>query len=270
MKNFRLSTIINELFKVLIIFLFCYIWTLKFINNRIWAIFATCIISLIIYGLFYCFSTRKNKKAKLKKAELEKINDITNTFIFSSDIENLNFFYKLANLRHTAIKKGKHIFITHEDGNVVLYPFFTYRNFNSDDLIMLYTKLNKTNLKRIVICTNTVDDSAIKLSERLPEDIRILNSKDTYINLLKEYNLFPEIKHGLKNVNKTTYKDLLEIGLNKKRTKGYFLASIFVLTSSFFVRYNIYYIVISSILLILAFVSFLNPKYNKPASPDIL
>ena len=92
----------------------------------------------------------------------------------------------------------------------------------------------------------------------------------TYFKLLKVYDFYPEKVIELKQSQKITINDLLAYSLNKKRTKGYFLASCIMLFSSFLVKYNLYYIIFSTLLLILSLISFINPKFNKKISENIL
>lgn len=270
MKNLKLSIIFNEAFKLFIIFLISYIWCLRIIKKRVYAIILAIAISIGAYLLINFFIKRKNKKSAIKSAEQEKVKQYTSALIFNTTSQNVNFFYDLASTRHKAEKRPDFVKILHPDGNVLLFPIFKFASLTSDDVIAIYNKTKRQKTKRIVICTNTVDQSVYKLCEILDKKICLLDYSETYSKLLKEYNLYPEIKEQSKKLNKTSYKDILTRSLNKSKAKGYFVSSLCLLFSSFFVRYSIYYIIVSTLLLVLSLISFFNPKYNKPISEEIL
>ena len=100
--------------------------------------------------------------------------------------------------------------------------------------------------------------------------IILLNSKDCFLKLIKKYNYFPK---NLKNLNlqeKLKFKEFLKLSLSRKNAKGYFINSLILLFSSFIVRLNIYYVIMSSILLLLALISFFLPQKNYKLEDDIL
>lgn len=214
-------------------------------------------------------SSKKQKKYAIKQEEQSKIQEYINSFIFSEDSFNVNFFYNLAKTKHNAVKKSKFVVIEHPDSRIILYPHFTYKTFCIDDVINIINKVKTLNTKRIVICTNKYDTNVPSFIKKLPIEIYILDGTDTYYELLKKYNCFPQ-PTKLEQENKITLKELASFALNKKRTKGYFISSIFLLFSSFFVPFKLYYIIISTILLILALVSFINPKFNKKTNIELL
>ena len=76
----------------------------------------------------------------------------------------------------------------------------------------------------------------------------------------KKYNFFPNQLVELNQSAKLKFKEFLTLAINKKRSKGYFFASIVLLLSSFLFRMNLYYIISSSVLLVLCLISFLIPQ----------
>ena len=195
--------------------------------------------------------------------ERQKIDGYIKTFIFNDDLYSVNFFYKLASKRHNASKTRRFVTITHPDSKIILFPFFLYRAFDADDLIFIYNNMKSQNFNKLIICTNKITPDAVKLCKKINNNIILLDGEQTYLKLLLEYNYFPEITQNFDEVEKLSYKDLLAYIFNKKRTKGYFFSSLILLVSSFIVSYNIFYVVMSSLLLILALISFINPKFNK-------
>lgn len=270
-NKINIFTIISVLARAFLEFLVAFVWIRYFVKD-----FATALISSLLFVILVevCLVfIRKNKQKKngSKKELQKKIDDITLTFLFSDDNENLKFFHKLACLKHKATKKSKYIVVENPNKKIVLIPFYTYKNFSCDNLLYCINTTKKENPAKVVITTGGVDQDVYKLAKHFQDfEIIILDKTDTFNKLLKFYDCFPEINTKLENETKPTKQEILSMSLNRKRSKGYFLASFVLLLSSFIVRKNIYYLIFSSLLLVLALVSYFNPRFNKVAPNNIL
>ena len=60
----------------------------------------------------------------------------------------------------------------------------------------------------------------------------------------------------------TTIKQILSTACKKEKAKSYFLSGLFFGIGSLFIRYNIYYMVMSTLLFLLALYALCNKKYN--------
>lgn len=265
MKTF--NKIISKIFRLFLIFIISLIWCRYFIENLALALALTIIFTLILDTLITLIFYNKNKKLNLKNSEIEKAQNYCNKFIFSNSSYTINFFYNLVTKRYKAKKFSKYIIIEHKESKVMLFPFYKYEDFNIQDLILTYNTAKKLNMAKLVVCTNTINNNVLKVIEKLDIKIIVLDKFQTYEKLFKEYNYYPQ-EFIIKNT-KNTFKYLMEYSLNKKRTKGYFIASLILLFSSFIVKYNIYYLISSSLLLILSLFSFINPKFNKVNTENI-
>lgn len=269
MKKINLFNTFDCFFRILIVFLTIFVWVRYYFSSLFLSLVLTLILTTIFEVFYRLFCGKKNKK---KQAETEQKNDIlafTNSFVFESDSSVVDFFFNLAKTKHNAIKKSKFVQIEHTSSRVILYPYFMYRDFLCDDLIFVYNKVKSLHPTRLVICTNNIDNSALKLCEKLPMKIYILDYRQTYFELMKKYNFFPQ-KTKLEQAKKQTIKDLLCYALNKKRTKAYFFASVLMLLCSFIVPYKLYYTIMSSLLFVLSFVSYTNPTFNKKLKINLL
>ena len=262
-KRINIFKIFNAIARIFLEFLIAFVWIRYFVQEFIISLISSILAAIIIEILLVLFKKRKENKHSSTKETEEKINSISQSFLFSDDKENIDFFYKLAKEKHQAKKMSKYILINNPNSTVALIPFFTYNPFSCDNLIYCYNLVKPTQPTKIVICANLIDQNAIKLIKNFQNvNIVILDKRETYFKLLVPYNIFPNIKK-FSPPSKPTAKDLLAYSLNKKRSKGYFFASIILLISSFMVRNNIYYVIMSSLLLVLSLISFSNPKFNK-------
>ena len=269
--KFSISSIFSMLFRISLIFLICFIWARYYIEKLYLAIIVSALATIMIDVFIKIVSTKHQTTLSIKKKELEKIEECKNSFLFGEEKQTLDFYYKLAKKKHEAVKKKEYVLVENVNGEkIVLFPFYTYRKFTIDDLIVCINKIKNIGVTKLVICTNEYETAVSKFADKMSLKILILNCEQTYFKLLKVYDFYPEKVIELKQSQKNTIKDLLAYSLNKKRTKGYFLASCIMLFSSFLVKYNLYYIIFSTLLLILSLISFINPKFNKKISENIL
>lgn len=268
MKKFIVFEIVSIFFRLLLIFLISFIWLRYITRDFKLSVAVSIFLTLAIDFTIKFFGDKKKRKGIARQKEKLEIESYINSFIFNDDAYSVNFFHQLASKRHSAIKNRRFVTITHPDSKIILFPFFLYRPFDADDLIFVYNNLKSQNFSKLIICTNKINSDVFKLCKKINSNIILLDGEQTYIKLLLEYNCYPDKCLQTEDLNKFTWNDLLTYALNKKRTKGYFFSSLILLFSSFLVSYNIYYVVMSSLLLILALISFTNPRFNKINSEE--
>lgn len=264
----------NIVIRISIIFLICLIWIRYFIDDLWLSILYTALLTISIEFILHFLLVRKNSKKKLKLEEEKLAEQISTTFIFSQK-NAINYFYKLSKINYKAKKYTKYILITskNEENNnkTILFPIYSYSPILPQTLIDTLDKIKTQNAEKLIICGYKIDNSTYKLAQKIKEiKIILLNSKDCFLKLIKKYNYFPE---NLKNLNlqeKLKFKEFLKLSLSRKNAKGYFITSLILLFSSFIVRLNIYYVIMSSILLLLALISFFLPQKNYKLEDDIL
>ena len=253
----KLRFIVQFSIRFFMFFLLSFIW-LRFLIKPI---ILTIVISTLT-ALFFEFSLniiylKKNNNKKLKLKEKE---DAENMFL-SLSITNkfVDFFNKLASTRHNTEKKLNYIVVKHKDYNVILYPFIFFKTLEPDDINKIILDLKNENYKKLVICCNESSKNTDKHIKNFEFEIVILDKYETYLSLYKFYNYFPEITLSYKPIKKEGFKDLLALSFNRSRTKGYLFSAIVLLFSSFFIKFNLYYSIFSSLLIIFAFISLFNP-----------
>lgn len=269
MKRFNLYNIIDIFFKTILIFLLTFVWIRYFVKNLVLAIFLSIFITILIEIFSHFVKLKINTQKQVSINEKNKIEEITNSLIYSPTNKVINYFFNLAKSKHNATKKTKYIEVNYENCNIILYPIFKLDELSPQNIIDIYNSIKTKNVKRIIVCANTYSIKARNIISSLNKEIVLLDSKQTYFELIKKYGIYPEIIE-FKSRGKHTFSELVSYALNKKRTKGYFYSSLLILFCSFFVPYSLYYVIMSSILLVLAFASFSNPTYNKPKNIKLL
>lgn len=270
MKKISLFIIVDNMFKLLLLFLLNLIWCTYFIKSAPISICVSLALAIAIILISNKISDKKMGK-KIKSLKLEqRMLDICNTFIYMQNTDILDFFRRLVLSKHSCEIVDNYIIIQTSSKPICLYPMFRCVSLSADDVLDIYKKIKKLNLKRLVILTNSVSNEANIQISNFNFETLILDYKQTYYELLNKYEFYPEITIKSKTKAKSTFKQLLAISLNKKKTKGYLLSAIFIFFASFFVKFRIYYLIVSSMLIILAILSFSNHNFNKVEQKQLL
>lgn len=264
----------NLLFRIILIFLICFVWARYFISDLTLALVYTAILTAAIELLFHIFTQKKERKFSLKKEEQKLSEKISSNFILSPE-SAVEFFFELGKINYHATKHTKFVVLErkeeesktkhNEKEKTVIYPLYSFSPLSAQNLIEILKAVRKINATKIVVCANKVSSEAISATKKIPNvKFILLDSNGVFLKLIKKNNFYPK---DLKEINveaKPSFKDFVKAAFSKKRAKGYLLASFVMLFSSFIVRTNIYYVVFSSILLIFSFISFfLSPRNIK-------
>lgn len=255
----KLLKILQQILLFIISFFIVYIWT-SYSKLKI----TLCLIISSFSSLIFCIlTTRLKKKNNIKESLKQKEKeDADNIFLSLCTNKNyLDFFLQLVSTRHKNIEKHKnYIFI--KDSQKILYPFISMDNPTENDINFIFKETKKKGKFSIIILCNNYSKEILKYANLIFEDVNILNKYEAYNFIYKEYDFFPPITITNKET-KLTIKDLISFAFNKQRTKGFLLSAIILLLSSLFIKINIYYCIVSTLLLLFALLSYINPIFNK-------
>ena len=147
---------------------------------------------------------------------------------------------------------------------------YDVKKITQDNIIACLKSVKKYNLTKIVILCNSYEANVVNLINSYNVKTLILNSTQTYNEILVKYNTYPEFNSNLKLTEKITLSFILKNAISKKKFKTYFLGGLFLLLASIFVVYNVYYIIFSSIMFLLSILSLFSDKIYKKSSNEIL
>lgn len=269
MKKIYLYYFFDVFFRCVIVFLLSFIWIRYFTPSLFLSVILSITMTSVIEIGVQIVKRRYHKRQKISHDERQKIENMTNYFVFSSKAKVIDFFFSLAKSKHMTIRKTSYILVGKNVQKVALFPCFLINDLSEQNVIDIFLKVEKENIKKLVICTKSVSIQALNLAKKLPLETVILSGDETYFELVKKYNVFPPTIQ-LKIQKKYTFPDFVSSLLNKSRTKGYFYLAIVMLFGSFFSTYKIYYLIMSTFLLVLSFVSFSNVKFNPKKKREIL
>lgn len=257
----KLLFVLQILLKLSLVFLIAFIW-LRFFLDSIWLSLVIAVGITILFEIAHRYFQKKSKtREDLKIKEKE---DADNMFLsLITDNKYMKFYEEMLKTRHNNIvSKKSFIVVNKEDEKTLLYPYLKLKVLKPENLVEILKEIKSTKANKITILCYEYDKDTLAFLKNFKEEIILIDRFESY-SLYKEYDFYPEITQEYKKEARLSFKDLLGFAFNRSRTKGYLLSSIILFITSFFVKINVYYCIISSLLLFFALVSYINPKYNK-------
>ena len=261
MNKSTFSFIIDFVFYSLIIFAVSYIWLRLYIHNNTLILVISLIITLFISSILCLVLKNKISKNKLTKKEEKIKKQILNSLLVMNNNEINNFLTQVFN---NNVKKYKDfLVILNEEKTVIFYNF----SFLETDINFILNSLKtseKLEIFNVNIISNLFNKDCNKFVKNIKNfNIKLINFNDFYFKCLKEQNILPNSKIKYEEKTKYSIKELLSIAFNKTKTKSYVLTGLIFLVSSLFLRYNIYYIIFTTLMFSFAMFSYFNKRFNK-------
>lgn len=265
MEKSKLSFLLDFLFKATLIFFISFIWLRLYIHNNTLILVLSIMITLFLSFLISIFLRKKITKINLSKKEIKEKKEYLNQLNFSTKKDNSNFLASF--FREETLTKTKEYFIFIKEEKVSVFNDFSFKTTSIDFLIDCIKECNKKNINKIIIFASTIDKDCFSFIKNLKNiKIKLIDYNNFYINYMKKHNIFPDIKIKYEEKTKYSFKELLNIAFSKKKTKGYVITGFIFLVSSLFLRYNIYYIIFTTIMFVFALFSYFNKPFNKNSS----
>lgn len=260
MKNFRLGEIVDFVFINLVMFLIFFVWAKYLTRNLVKGLIISFLCLLLFNLIRSFFIIKKKNKIKISKSLEQDIEQYMLSLLANTQEENLKFFYNIFLSKDSLVKlnKKKKIIILNE--TEIVCPLFNNKNLQIEDALKVLNKINKTTQKVSFLCANC-DYKDKSFLERLKgKQVKVYEKNEVFLNFLKPYGCYPKINFEYKENSRLKFKELISISFNRKRTKGYLLSGIFIFFCSFIVKYNFYYVFVSSFLFLFSVLCFMNKR----------
>lgn len=248
----KFSIISNSIFKYFIIFAISFLWLNFYSQNLLVVALISIIIAIVVGQLIYLISKHKKNLINLSIKEKEKMKYSSTQLLLASEKEICTFFHIILKTnRDCQISKSKDYI---EWDNHVFIPFYEKETLLNDDIRKIFKKHN--NVKNIIIACIDCDEKAYTLANKIKQTtFTILNEQQTF-NLFKKYNFYPDFNIELNKKEKFKYSNLKTVAFKKANAKHYFFSGILILITSFFIRYNIYYLIFATLLFVFSGISY--------------
>ena len=257
------NLVVSKTFRILLIFLLVFIWIRFYQNNLLLSVLYSAILAIICDLCLEFLLRKKQTKDLLKKEEILDAKNYAYHFLLNDKSVSLAFFEKILNKHFAIHKKSNYLWWDSENEVTVFYPCFNTDVVKIRDVISIYNSIKGIpSPTKIIICATIFDQSTVTFAKSSPINFLLFDQFDTYEKLMKPNNLFPSNTQKLEEKKQSNWQNIAEYAFNRKRTKTWLFSGLLLIFSSLFVRVSIYYLIISSILIIFAIISFTNTKYN--------
>jgi len=247
-KTTKLSKISNIIFAIFATSIITFIWINFYLRNIKLSMIYSLIFSLIIISIIYLIKYFTQKK-NIKVLNIEKNkSELKFKLQFSKRKLVNNYILDLLKFNHAEQLSSNH-FYNHKTNQDI----FIYLNDNINSEIY-----NDSLSYNIIIITLDNTNFQNEINEYT---IEIINFNKLY-DLSIQNNIYPNFNITKAKPTKYKLNNILENVLTKHKSKKLFLIGITILISSLFTKYNIYYIIMSTILMLLSVYARFNKKYN--------
>lgn len=262
MDRSKVSFIFDFIFKSLLIFFITFIWLRLYIHNNNLIIILSIIITLLLSFISSFFLRKKFNKIKLTKKEQKEKQEYLNQLNFSNSNKITDFLLNF--YQNEKIQKHKDCFVIDKDEKIIVFNNFNIQNCDINFLIECVKKSEKLNINKILVFASFFNKDCFSFIKNIQNfKIKLVDYENFYLNFMKKENIFPTITIKYEEKNRYTFKELISIAFNKKKTKGYIITGLIFLISSIFLRYNIYYIIFTTVMFIFALISYFNKPFNQ-------
>lgn len=264
MTTKKLSKILDTLFITIISFLISLVWLRYYFKNLTLSLILSLLITIIVTNIYIVIKFRKNKKITNKKLQKQTIEDFNNYLIFASENEKSETLLNILKKKNNVEIINDNFIISNENSKTFLHCNYSFQKISIDNIINLYKKAKQNNCNKLVIISIYFEKECYGIINKIKDiKIKLVDSNTFYNEVVidSEFTLPNYIEK--KEINKISIKDFFNMIFTKKKAKHYFFSSIIILLSSFIVPYNIYYIIIFTILITLTILSYVYPSFNK-------
>ena len=257
--------VLKWLIKFALVFMIFFIWLRYAFDSDLQAALISLPCGMIVIALINLLTRNKKETISLKIKEEQEARSMFDNLIQN---KNYDFFFQLAKTRHKNVKKNRiYTIIENEEGKIMIYPYLKMKALDKDCALSIYISANKQKIAKVIICAQTIEKDVENFCKNLSIDIVLLDQYDCYQYLFKEYDFFPQQTHTPSSSSK--FKQILGYAFNRSRAKGYAISAMLLLAISFFIRQNLYYCIVATILLLFALLSTLQSSNIKKFEKDL-
>lgn len=269
MQKHYLSKIIDNIFLIVSVFLLSFLWIRFYSHNKFITLIIASSITIIICSCVHFIVSKKTKMQTATKKQANLVQNLSNFFMLTSKIQVLAIFQKAILSRKCACEQQKGVLVF---GEFALLPIFSKPRCDDYDILTGVKKIKTLNLqeKKLIICAKNFTQEAKNFAGTLTtQQVLLLDEFETYNMFFKPINYIISTNAPKSKPNfRQKLRKLSFVMFSKQRFKGYVLSAIVLIIGSYFMRYNIYYLVMSSILILLSIFCYFNKLFNQ-TSKDI-
>jgi len=265
----KLTKISSEIIKFICLVGIFFVWLNFYIKKPVESLILAVLLSIFVDLVLNLILKKKQDRYQVKNKELKDITLKSQTLLFSGEKFVLEFFENTLKLKFPVLKKSnKYFFIDNSNAKTFFCPFYSKFSLSKDDLLEIINKIETLNLEKdklIIFTVGYSQDVNLILNSFPKNSIIIFDEVATYKKFFQKLNSFPVNEQLIINPRslKLSKQELLNIAFNKQKSRHYLFSGLILLLFSYFANFDIYYVIFSTLLFMLAIFSRYNYKYNK-------
>jgi len=272
----KISSAANTLAISFLIFIVVYLWIGYYIRGFALPLMISVMVT-VAANYAISFITKKRYKTQMSaKKRAEHMQSIILQLKFMTRAQTLALFKAAlsANEASTAdykcITDTKKITVTKNGKETEVYPYFHKSPTEADIIECLKAVQNRKGEKqcKLIIAAESFSPALIIFVRAMKANITLLDGKAVYNQILAPADTFPKILVEIKRNIKLTLRDVGSLMFSRERTKGYVITALIILFTSFIIRFNLYYIILATIVFGLALSSHFAPMHKQESLFD--
>lgn len=246
MSKFRFINFLDFIFIFLAIFLIFFAWFNFFVRNIILSAFLAVFLSSVIIFIFKYFKNigyQKNLSNQASQTAILKFKLAIQTY---SSQKLISLLKRLVPASVSAVKSGN-IYFMQNNKKCVFIPCLQ----NVDEAQVLSLIKNIIADEIVIFCLDFTGSAESVCSVFKDRNIRLININKFY-NILSAKQIEVQTNHIDLSKPKVSVREILKNSLAPQKAKGYFISGLVLLFTSLIIPYKVYYVVFSSLLLLLS------------------
>lgn len=238
----HITNLIRHTLTFFIFFFLSFMWIQYYQRQYIQSLLLAIFISITLTIFISLLQNKKSKKYRQLKIKENEVEQFGKNLLLCSDEEIIKICEPLA-----------------QGSDHYEYAFHTFCVTPNDILSILHQ--HHTQQKITIFCYQ-YDKTILDFVKHITNKTIILYHYQDIYTLLCNLQKLPTLPTYYQPEKHTTIKQILSTACKKEKAKSYFLSGLFFGIGSLFIRYNIYYMVMSTLLFLLALYALCNKKYN--------
>jgi len=254
--SMKLASLSNLIARSFIVFIISYLWLTFYIRSLLTVFLLAFGIMLAVNLLFRFFARKRNARAVLNKQQREHVAQIALQLKFQGRTKTLKLLREALDKTNMGYRNvtatQRKLVIQNADKKVNLFPLFNVEP-TIKDIIECLKSTNKG--AETYICATNFSPEVIGFANSLDASVTLMDVASVYTEILLPAETYPEVVIEMKSKAKLTWSQLRCMVFNRRKVKTYVFLGFIILATSFIVRFNIYYIVVATILFSFALLS---------------
>lgn len=253
-KNIRLGSIADFLILSFCVFLISFAWARFTTHSLMFAIGFSCIAVVGFNGIRFSLNSKKQSKILVKQGKEKLMEESMINLISSTQEDNLELFKNILLAQNADNIIVNNVIVANDTSFII---DFDTKVLTLEKSLRNIKSCIKNGAKKInVLCYSCLSKDKTTLESIAFAKVQVLEKEEVFLKYLDANKMYPEDVISFDNENKKIkIKELLRMGLTKEKSKQYFLSGILIFFCSLIVRYNFYYVFMSSVLFMLAILS---------------